>query len=227
MKPKGIKIKFTNVTFKKTKQQIKQDILQSTVSDPENRKEIARVFQMANRRIQNIEKSGLLSPAVAGLNKGEITVYSKFSMRGDWTKLKTEYGKAISFLRQPTSTLSGLKEYNNHLKDTYNLTDNEFELMSRSLNDKLGSINDSNFVERYLMRYKDFTGEMEMEAKDVSDIIEDDAIQLSRAIEDEIEREAERIAQHEANFEKMKDALVKSLNKWGKWGKIEIRMTEK
>lgn len=214
MRPKGIKIKFTNVTFKKTKQQIKQDILQSTASDPENRKEIARVFQMANRRIQNIEKSGLLSPAVAGLNKGEITGYSKFSMRGDWTTLKTEYGKAISFLRQPTSTLTGLKEYNNHLKATYNLTDNEFELMSRSLNNKLGSINDSNFVERYLMRYKDFTGELEMEAKDVSDMIEDDAILLSRAIEEEIEREANRVAQHEANFKLMKKNLIENLNKY-------------
>lgn len=207
----GIKIKFSERTFGKTKHEIKKDILQATVSSPENRKEIARVFQMANRRIQNIEKSELLSPAVAGLNKGEITGYSKFTMSNDWVTLKTEYSKAISFLRQPTSTVSGLKEYNNHLKSTYDLNDDEFALMSKSLNNKLSSISDSNFVERYLMRYKDFTGELENEAKDVSDQIEDEAKQMQDAIEAEIEREAEAIAQWQQRFERTKKELVKKL----------------
>ena len=156
------KIQYSGNTFRKiSKISIKQEILQSITSSPENRKEIARVFQMANRRIQNIEQSGLLSPAVSALNKNDITRYSKFSMKHDWQTLKTEYAKAISFLRQPTSTLTGLREYNKHLKAVYDLSDDEFELMSKSLNRKLSSISDTNFVERYLMRYKDFTGELE------------------------------------------------------------------
>ena len=30
-------------------------------------------------------------------------------MKGDWNTLKIEYGKAISFLRQPTSTAQGAR----------------------------------------------------------------------------------------------------------------------
>ena len=187
------KLQFTNKTFKLTKQGIKKDILQSIEGDKEMKKEIRRVFQMANRRIQNVEQSGLLSPAVSALNKGEIKGYTKFSMRNNWTDLKTEYAKAISFLRQPTSTLTGLSEYNNHLKKEYDLSDDEFNLMSKSINNKLGSISDSNFVERYLMRYKDFTGELETEARDISDQLEDDAILLQRAIDDAVEKQANAI----------------------------------
>ena len=188
------KIQYTGNTFRKTsKIQVKQDILQSITTSPENRKEIARVFQMANRRIQNIEQSGLLSPAVSALNKNDVTRYSKFSMRQDWQTLKTEYAKAVSFLRQPTSTLTGLREYNKHLKSTYDLSDDEFELMSKSLNRKLTSINDTNFVERYLMRYKDFTGELEAESRDVSDQIESDAYKIQEMLDNEIEEASDAI----------------------------------
>ena len=188
------KIQYSGNTFRKiSKISIKQEILQSITSSPENRKEIARVFQMANRRIQNIEQSGLLSPAVSALNKNDITRYSKFSMKHDWQTLKTEYAKAISFLRQPTSTLTGLREYNKHLKAVYDLSDDEFELMSKSLNRKLSSISDTNFVERYLMRYKDFTGELEAESRDVSDQIESDAYKIQEMLDNEIDEAAEAI----------------------------------
>ena len=188
------KIQYSGNTFRKiSKISIKQEILQSITSSPENRKEIARVFQMANRRIQNIEQSGLLSPAVSALNKNDITRYSKFSMKHDWQTLKTEYAKAISFLRQPTSTLTGLREYNKHLKAVYDLSDDELELMSKSLNRKLSSISDTNFVERYLMRYKDFTGELEAESRDVSDQIESDAYKIQEMLDNEIDEAAEAI----------------------------------
>jgi hypothetical protein len=99
----GIKIEFTKSVFGATQRtKIKKEILQAVESSPEYRKEIARVFQMANRRIQNIEASGQLSPAVQALNKGDIQGFTKFSMRGDWNTLKIEYGKAISFLRGKT-----------------------------------------------------------------------------------------------------------------------------
>lgn len=204
-----IKIEYSDNTFRKTsKLQVKREILQAITSDPENRKEIARVFQMANRRIQNIENSGLLSPAVSALNKSDITRYSKFSMRQDWQTLKTEYAKAVSFLRQPTSTLTGLREYNKHLKSTYDLSDDEFELMSKSLNRKLSSISDTNFVERYLMRYKDFTGELEAESRDVSDQIESEAYKLQEALDDEIDEIAEDVIEEQARIDRIFDDLV-------------------
>lgn len=212
----GSKIKFTKYVFDATQRaKIKKDILQAVESSPEYRKEIARVFQMANRRIQNIEQSGQLSPAVQALNKGDIKGFTKFSMKGDWNTLKIEYGKAISFLRQPTSTAQGARQYGQHLQRTYGLTPDEYSLMARNLQGKLNSVSDSDFVERYLMRYKDFTGEMEQSASDISTQIESEAQSISRAIDAEIERKANEIAD---TMNDMQNDIERILNNFGKFG---------
>lgn len=152
------------------------------------RKEIARVFQQANRRIQNVEKTGLVSPAVVALNKGNIKGFAKFSMKHDWNDLKIEYSKAVSFLQQPTSTASGTREYSDHLKKSYDLNDKEFKLMQDKLMGKIASVSDERFLEQYLMKYKDFTGELEQESRDVSDQIEDDAVRIENALDDAIDQ---------------------------------------
>lgn len=182
------KIGFSSRTFGFIgKYSLNADVLNSVASEPLLRAEIRRVFQVANRRIQNIESKGdVISPALRALGKDNITGFTKFSMKGSWEDLKTEYSKAISFLHQPTSTLTGTKEYNEHLKSQYDLSDEEFSLMAEKLNDKLLSLRDSDFVEQYLMRYKDFTGEMEASVQDVSQQIESDAISLQKALEEEV-----------------------------------------
>lgn len=209
------KIKFTARVWKSTKNQIRKEILQAVESNPEYRKEIARVFQQANRRIQNIESKGLLSPAVQALNKGDIKGFTKFSMKGDWNTLKIEYGKAISFLRQPTSTAQGARQYGQHLQRMYDLTPDEYNLMARNLQGKLNSVSDSDFVERYLMRYKDFTGEMEQSASDISTQIESEAQSISRAIDAEIERQANEVADQ---MEDMQNDIERILRNFGKFG---------
>lgn len=212
----GFKIEFTKSVFGATQRaKIKKEILQAVESSPEYRKEIARVFQMANRRIQNIEQSGQLSPAVQALNKGDIKGFTKFSMKGDWNTLKIEYGKAISFLRQPTSTAQGARQYGQHLQRTYGLTPDEYSLMARNLQGKLNSVSDSDFVERYLMRYKDFTGEMEQSASDISTQIESEARSISRAIDAEIERQANEVADA---MEDMQNDIERILRNFGKFG---------
>ena len=212
----GFKIKFTKSVFGATQRaKIKKEILQAVESSPEYRKEIARVFQMANRRIQNIEQSGQLSPAVQALNKGDIKGFTKFSMKGDWNTLKIEYGKAISFLRQPTSTAQGARQYGQHLQRMYDLTPDEYNLMARNLQGKLNSVSDSDFVERYLMRYKDFTGEMEQSASDISTQIESEAQSISRAIDAEIERQANEVADQ---MEDMQNDIERILSNFGKFG---------
>lgn len=212
----GFKIKFTKSVFGATQRaKIKKEILQAVESSPEYRKEIARVFQMANRRIQNIEQSGQLSPAVQALNKGDIKGFTKFSMKGDWNTLKIEYGKAISFLRQPTSTAQGARQYGQHLQRMYDLTPDEYNLMARNLQGKLNSVSDSDFVERYLMRYKDFTGEMEQSASDISTQIESEAQSISRAIDAEIERQANEVADA---MEDMQNDIERILSNFGKFG---------
>lgn len=212
----GFKIEFTKSVFGATQRaRIKKEILQAVESSPEYRKEIARVFQMANRRIQNIEQSGQLSPAVQALNKGDVKGFTKFSMRGDWNTLKIEYGKAISFLRQPTSTAQGARQYGQHLQRVYDLTPDEYNLMARNLQGKLNSVSDSDFVERYLMRYKDFTGEMEQSASDISTQIESEAQSISRAIDAEIERQANEVADQ---MEDMQNDIERILRNFGKFG---------
>lgn len=216
MAKSGLKIKFTKSVFRATQRaKIKKEILQAAKSSPEYRKEIARVFQMANRRIQNIEQSGQLSPAVQALNKGDIKGFTKFSMKGDWNTLKIEYGKAISFLRQPTSTAQGTRQYAQHLQRMYDLTPDEYNLMARNLQGKLNSVSDSDFVERYLMRYKDFTGEMEQSARDISSQIESEAQSISRAIDAEIERQANEAADR---MEDMQNDIERILRNFGKFG---------
>ena len=208
-----VKIKYKSSVYGATgRAKLKKEILQAVESSPEMRKEIARVFQMANRRIQNIETKGLLSPAVAALHKGDIKGYTKFSMRGSWNELKREYGKAVSFLRQPTSTAQGVRQYNKHLQHAYDLTPDEFNLMVRSLHGKLSSLDDSQFVEQYLMRYKDFTGEMEQSARDISTQIESEAQSISRAIESDLNRQADNIANEVGD---MLDDIIKSFEKFG------------
>lgn len=182
-------IGFTIKTFALTsKVQLDKQILTAVESRGYLRKEIARVFQQANRRIQNVEKTGIVSPAVVALNKGNITGFTKFSMRHSWEDLKIEYSKAVSFLRQPTSTATGTREYAEHLKKVYDLDDKSFTLMQNKLMGKIASVSDERFLEQYLMQYKDFTGELEQESKDVSDQIEDDAVKIENALDDALEQ---------------------------------------
>lgn len=212
---KKIKIPFSPSVFAHTsKTRLNKEILQAVESSPELRKEISRVFQQANRRIQNIEKAGLISPAVAALHR-DTGKYTKFSMNQDWESLKIEYGKAISFLRQPTSTASGTRQYNEHLRATYDLSKEEFDLMARNLQGKLNSVSDTEFVEKYLMRYKDFTGELEQSARDISTQIESEAVSIQRAIDDNIQREANRISGQLDEVDKEIDRIIKGFSKFG------------
>jgi hypothetical protein len=205
-------IGFSDRAFSFNKAVIKQRIIEAKISSPEYRAEIRRIFQQANRRIQNIESKGLVSPAVMALNKGDIQGFTKFSMKHDWEDLKAEYAKAVSFLRQPTSTATGVREYNKHLMDAYDLTEDEFNLMADKIQEKFLSVSDDNFVEQYLMRYKDFTGELEAEAADVSEQIESDAQMLQAALEEDVERSAQSALDNANNIKK---GLLGMLKKFG------------
>lgn len=221
MKLKG-KIEYSKTVFSATKKaELKKEIIESYESNPELRKEIRRVFHQANRRIQNVESKGLLSPAVKALNKGDVKGFSKFAVGElSWEELKREYAKAVAFLRQPTSTASGTRQYNEHIKSAYGLTDKEFSLMANRINDKLQSISDSDFVEKYLMRYKDFTGDLESEAADVSSQIESDAVSLENALDRDIEQAANEKANeiereiNESLDEKL-NSILDTFNKFG------------
>lgn len=190
----SVKIEFRPSVYKSLKQKVKKEVLQAEKSDKTLREEIRKTFQRANRRIQNIESKGLISPAVQALGKSDVQGFTKFSMRQDWDTLKVEYAKAVEFLRQPTSTATGTRDYNKHLMQAYDLTEDEFNLMAKKLNDKLTSVSDEEFVERYLMRYKDFTGELEQTAQDISTQIESEAQSLAKAVDDTLEETADKVS---------------------------------
>lgn len=190
----GIKIEFRPTVYKSLKQKVKKEVLQAEKSNPTIRNEIRKTFQRANRRIQNIESKGLISPAVQALHKDNIKGFTKFSMKQDFDSLKVEYAKAVQFLRQPTSTATGTRDYNKHLMQAYDLTEDEFNLMAQKLNNKLTSVDDEDFVDHYLMRYKDFTGELEQSAQDISTQIESDAQSLAKAVDDALEETAKEVS---------------------------------
>lgn len=190
----SVKIEFRPSVYKSLKQKVKKEVLQAEKADKTIREEIRKTFQRANRRIQNIESKGLISPAVQALHKDNIKGFTKFSMKQDFDSLKVEYAKAVEFLRQPTSTATGTRDYNKHLMKAYDLTEDEFNLMAQKLNDKLTSVDDNEFVEQYLMRYKDFTGELEQTASDISTQIESEAQSLAKAVDDTLEETAEKVS---------------------------------
>ena len=213
-------IGFSKRTFASTsKIHVDKQIMDAIESRGYLRKEIARVFQQANRRIQNVEKTGLVSPAVVALNKGDIKGFAKFSMKHDWNDLKIEYAKAVAFLQQPTSSTTGTKEYAQHLKRTYKLSDDEFSLMQNKLMGKIASVSDEKFLEQYLMQYKDFTGELEQESKDVSDQIESDAIKIADSLQDDLNEQAKAIEDEQERMSGLlDDTLAKILKSFKKFG---------
>lgn len=199
------RIEYSNSVYQKiNREKLRRDIITATEEDRVLKDEMARIFQKANRRIQNIEEAELFSPAVEAL--GDMgDKYTKFSMAGSWTDLKMRYGKAIAFLSEPTSTATGARQYNEHIRLAYELTEDEYKLMMDKFRGKILSIRDSDFVERYLMRYKDFTGELETAAADVSSQIEADAVQLEDALQADLDSSVDELLDN--GIERMADDL--------------------
>ena len=92
---------------------------------PDLKKQMLKTFQKANRRIQNVKNAGLSSPAVQQLisergDKG-YTFFSGANLDPrnpiDWEQLKYEYGRAMSFLNNPTSSARGARQYINYYKN--------------------------------------------------------------------------------------------------------------
>lgn len=205
----------SSVYQKINREKLRRDIVNATEGDRALREEVARIFQKANRRIQNIEDADLFSPAVEAL--GDMgDKYTKFSMSGSWTDLKMRYGQAIAFLREPTSTATGARQYNEHIRAAYDLTEDEYRLMMDNFRGKILSVRDTDFVERYLMRYKDFTGELETAASDVSSQIEADAVQLENALQADLDSSVDELL--DRGIQQMMDdldPLIDELNSLG------------
>lgn len=190
----SVTFSYSKGVAKSLKHKVKQEIIDSFESSPELKKEIARTFQTANRRIQNIEKSGVLSPAVASLDvDGEG--FSKFRVGGkSWETLKKDYAKAISFLQQPTSTATGAKQFEKQLQARSGVQDDElFEPLKEKLVEKYASLSGS--LLNALPYYAFMQDIYETTAIQVGNMIEAESVATANALQKAIDTEAERGAQ--------------------------------
>lgn len=189
-----LSVSYSKGVLKSIKKKIKKEVIDSFESSPELRKEISKTFQQANRRIQNIERAGVLSPAVSSLDVNG-SGYSKFSMRGNsWEQLKKDYAKAISFLQQPTSTTTGARQFERQLQQASGVDDEElFQPLKDKLVEKYASLSGS--LLNALPYYSLMQDIYETASVNVSNIIESEAVQRANAIQNAIDTTAENASE--------------------------------
>lgn len=181
--PNGVKFSKT-VTKAVSNWKFNKDILNSVESAKELRKEINRVFHAANRRLQNIENSGVFSPAANAVNTylendqiAAFNKFAKFSTAGkDWNEIKRDYAAAIEFLKKPTSTASGAKQFENDVRQRLKLTPKQFDHIKGLINDGGG-----------VMEYGNLMALIPSDPTKVADFFKDAATDIA----DEIENAAE------------------------------------
>lgn len=201
------------VTKNFSKEKARKDIINAIEGNSEFRKEIRRVFQVANRRIQNIEQGGYYSPALASLGKSGVKGYSKFSVRGfgntgsDWKTLLKEYTKAINFLNSPTSTATGAKEFELQVKQKFNVPDDIWNDVKADVIGGTTSMSDEMLQK---LPYSQLVeGAYDSAYRSVSSQIEKGAIELAKGIQSDINRTADQLAN---SVDEALDDLIKN---WG------------
>lgn len=201
------------VTKNFNKEKARKDIINAIEGNAEMRKEMRRVFQVANRRIQNIEQGGYYSPALASLGKSGVKGYSKFSVRGfgntgsDWQSLLKEYTKAINFLNSPTSTATGAKEFELQVKQKFNVPDDLWDYVKADVIGGTTSMSDEMLQK---LPYSQLVeGAYDSAYRSVSSQIEKGALDLAKGIQSDINRTAEQMA------DSVDEALDDLIKNWG------------
>ena len=201
------------VTKNFSKEKARKDIINAIEGNSEFRKEIRRVFQVANRRIQNIEQGGYYSPALASLGKSGVKGYSKFSVKGfgntgsDWKTLLKEYTKAINFLNSPTSTATGAKEFEMQVKQKFNVPDDLWDYVKADVIGGTTSMSDEMLQK---LPYSQLVeGAYDSAYRSVSSQIEKGALELAKGIQSDINRTADQLAN---SVDEALDDLIKN---WG------------
>ena len=201
------------VTKNFNKEKARKDIINAIEGNAEMRKEMRRVFQVANRRIQNIEQGGYYSPALASLGKSGVKGYSKFSVKGfgntgsDWKTLLKEYTKAINFLNSPTSTATGAKEFELQVKQKFNVPDDIWDYVKADVIGGTTSMSDEMLQK---LPYSQLVeGAYDSAYRSVSSQIEKGALDLAKGIQSDINRTADQLAN---SVDEALDDLIKN---WG------------
>lgn len=186
--PNGVKYSKT-VQKAVSNWKLNADIINSVQAAKETRKEINRVFHAANRRLQNLANSGAFSPAANAVNAylsedvvSGFNSFAKFTTSGkDWNEIKRDYAAAIEFLKKPTSTSSGAKQFENDVRQRLRLNKDQFEHIKQIISDG-GGIDDYAAVQALIpsdpTKVADF---FRTASNDIADDIENAAAKLDGA----------------------------------------------
>lgn len=128
------------------------DKIRNTITGSKELKaQINKTLQRANRRIQNLNSSNKPSPALKAL-ASERDVTSRFSVfsignidtstQYGWLIAKEEYARALAFLNNPTSSVTGTKTYINRIADKYKINKDVAERVIDKASDPI-LLNDS------------------------------------------------------------------------------------
>lgn len=147
-----------------------------------------KIFQRANRRIQNIRKAGLASPAVKAVIAERGTKdYTYFSGRGlnprnttDWDLLRYEYGRALAFLNNPTSSATGARQYikyqANRLNIPFESANKIVDIATNPTIDEYGNVN--------IFSYGDILDDFKADVEKIGDEIGTNAVDYAKNLED-------------------------------------------
>lgn len=179
---------------------LSSEILTADLPTPELKKQIQKVFHTANRRIQNIEKSGVYSPAVKELEfnqVGQTQKFAKFTQAGqNWNDIKLQYAKAVQFLRKPTSTASGAKQWNKAIQKELGFNDGLYNAIIQQVNENGGNVPilETSNIDRAISQFE------RLAKRDVSDMIESEAQkqaenELLNALTNDVSKGIDKIAE--------------------------------
>ena len=155
---------------------------------PELKKQMNKIFQRANRRIQNIQKAGLASPAVKAViaERGKKD-YTYFSGKGlnptnttDWDLLRYEYGRALAFLNNPTSSATGARQYikyqANRLNIPFESANKIVDIATNPTIDEYGNVN--------IFSYGKILDDFKADVEKIGDEIDTNAVDYAQDLED-------------------------------------------
>lgn len=196
---------FSKSVIKAINKSFSEMIRAAALGSPQLKKEINRTLQQANRRIQNIQKAGLASPAVKAViaEKGKKN-YTYFSIANldltnhiDWEQAKYEYGRALSFLNNPTSTATGARQYIAYQARELNnipfMSANKIvDLATDPTIDEYGNVN--------IFSYGSLLERFKSDVSIVKDSMKKNTVELAQELESKLQAEIDRIANNGENF---------------------------
>ena len=196
---------FSSSVIKSINKPFSETIRTAALGSPELKREINKILQQANRRIQNIKNAGLASPAVKAViaERGEKK-YTYFSIANldltdytDWEVAKYEYGRAISFLNNPTSTATGARQYIYYQARELNnipfMSANKIvDLATNPTIDNYGNVN--------IFSYGTILDRFKSDVSIVKNSMKENADEIAQELESKLQAEIDRLANSGEHF---------------------------